>query len=51
MVQGMSLKSELFVFDRRRYASPEDMEYYDCQQEMMDDLYLQYCQVERIVSE
>ena len=31
-------------------ASPEDQEYYNCQQEMSEDLYQQYCQIERIVS-
>jgi len=35
---------------RRRQASPEDCEFFDLQQEMLEELYVQYCQVERIVS-
>jgi len=35
---------------RRRRASPEDCEYYDCQQQMLEELYVQYCEVEKIVS-
>ena len=35
---------------RRNRANPEDWEYYECQQEMMEDLYKQYCQVERVIS-
>jgi hypothetical protein len=40
----------MYLISRRKYASPEDREYYECQQEMMEDLNKQYCQVERIVS-
>jgi len=35
---------------RRRQATPEDCEFFDCQQEMLEELDVQYCQVERIVS-
>ena len=35
---------------RRRQASPEDCEFFDCQQQMLEELFVQYCQVERIVS-
>ena len=34
---------------RKRLATPEDIEYYDCQQEMMCDLVQSYKKVERII--
>lgn len=30
-------------------ASPEDIEYFNCQEELMDDLHSQYQLVERII--
>lgn len=33
----------------RRCASVEDLEYFDCQQDMVEDLYIQYCLVDRII--
>ncbi|KAL4617640.1 chromodomain-helicase-DNA-binding protein 1 [Arapaima gigas] len=39
--------------DRKKWlktASPEDVEYYNCQQELMDDLHSQYQIVERIIA-
>uniref|UniRef100_A0A8C9V087 Chromodomain helicase DNA binding protein 1 n=1 Tax=Scleropages formosus TaxID=113540 RepID=A0A8C9V087_SCLFO len=39
--------------DRKKWlktASPEDIEYYNCQQELMDDLHSQYQIVERIIA-
>ncbi|ESO01124.1 hypothetical protein HELRODRAFT_192382 [Helobdella robusta] len=33
----------------RSYATAEDQEYYNCQQEMTEDLYQQYCLIEKIV--
>lgn len=35
---------------RRKYATPEDREYFDCQNEMMEELMANHCNVERIVS-
>lgn len=35
---------------RLKTASPEDVEYLNCQQELMDDLHSQYQLVERIIS-
>lgn len=34
---------------RLKTASPEDVEYLNCQQELMDDLHSQYQLVERII--
>jgi chromodomain-helicase-DNA-binding protein 1 len=34
---------------RIKAASPEDVEYFNCQQELMDDLHSQYQLVERII--
>lgn len=34
---------------RLKAASPEDIEYLNCQQELMDDLHSQYQLVERII--
>lgn len=34
---------------RLKAASPEDVEYFNCQQELMDDLHSQYQIVERII--
>lgn len=34
---------------RLKNASPEDVEYYNCQQELTDDLHKQYQIVERII--
>jgi chromodomain-helicase-DNA-binding protein 1 len=36
-------------FFRLKNASPEDVEYYNCQQELTDDLHKQYQIVERII--
>lgn len=36
---------------RRSYISQEDMEFFDIQEEMMEDLNKQYIQIDRIVSE
>lgn len=36
---------------RLKTASPEDVEYLNCQQELMDDLHSQYQLVERIIGE
>ena len=38
-----------YFFFRLKAASPEDVEYYNCQQELMDDLHSQYQIVERII--
>lgn len=35
--------------DRKQSASPEDIEYYECQKEMMNDLYKSHMEVERII--
>ena len=37
-------------FTRRDAATPEDIEYYNCQQEMMEDLLQSYRFVDRIIS-
>lgn len=48
----MKRKKYLFVyFDRKEMASPEDIEYFECQQEMMIDLYESHQQLDRIVGE
>jgi len=39
----------LFLELRLKSASPEDVEYLNCQQELMDDLHSQYQLVERII--
>lgn len=39
------------VARRLKSASPEDVEYLNCQQELMDDLHSQYQLVERIIGE
>lgn len=36
---------------RLKAASPEDVEYFNCQEELMDDLHSQYQLVERIIGE
>lgn len=41
--------SILCVCCRKDNASPEDVEYYECQQEMMQDLIYQYNEIERII--
>lgn len=46
-----SFKPYCWVVFRKSDASPEDIEYFECQSELMDDLYLQHQQVERIISE
>ena len=38
-----------FLLLRLKAASPEDVEYFNCQQELMDDLHSQYQLVERII--
>jgi hypothetical protein len=37
------------VIHRKAAANPEDLEYYECQQEMSLELYKQYRLVERII--
>lgn len=45
-----NLKSVVALkFFRLKNASPEDVEYYNCQQELTDDLHKQYQIVERII--
>ena len=34
---------------RKAFASPEDVEYFECQQDMNDDLAGQYQTIERII--
>lgn len=41
----------MFSFSRIKCSSPEDVEYFNCQQELMDDLHSQYQLVERIIGE
>ena len=41
----------LYFHYRKRLASPEDLEYYNVQMEMVDDLVASYLTVERIVGE
>lgn len=36
-------------FTRLKAASPEDIEYFNCQEELMSDLHSQYQLVERII--
>jgi len=38
-----------FFVCRKQGASPEDIEYYDCQREMTQDLYKSHQLVERII--
>ncbi|XP_064620008.1 chromodomain-helicase-DNA-binding protein 1-like isoform X2 [Lineus longissimus] len=38
------------ILDWKASAIPEDLEYYECQQEMSEDLYKQYRVVERIIA-
>ena len=38
-----------FLLARLKAASPEDIEYLNCQEELMDDLHSQYQLVERII--
>ncbi len=45
------LMSSYAVARRLKSASPEDVEYLNCQQELMDDLHSQYQLVERIIGE
>lgn len=40
-----------FASGRLKAASPEDVEYFNCQEELMDDLHSQYQLVERIIGE
>lgn len=54
-VKGMKklenfLKKEEELKLWKRLASPEDVEYYDCQEEMMDQLSALYLNVERIIA-
>jgi len=37
------------LISRLKAASPEDIEYFNCQEELMDDLHSQYQLVERII--
>lgn len=39
----------MYLHSRLKNASPEDVEYYNCQQELTDDLHKQYQIVERII--
>lgn len=41
--------SNAFCIHRLKAASPEDIEYFNCQEELMDDLHSQYQLVERII--
>ncbi|KAL5004343.1 hypothetical protein ScPMuIL_017799 [Solemya velum] len=43
-------RKEEEIAEWKSHASPEDIEYYDLQKEMMDDLLLQYSKVERIIA-
>lgn len=38
-----------YLLHRLKAASPEDIEYFNCQEELMDDLHSQYQLVERII--
>jgi chromodomain-helicase-DNA-binding protein 1 len=44
------LKKEDELNQWKRHASPEDIEYYDCQEEMMDQLSALYLRVDRIIA-
>lgn len=46
-----SLLSWIFFLDRKSQASREDLEYFECQKEMMEQLLDSHCQAERIVGE
>ena len=37
------------MYCRQRYANPEDLEYYDCQKELQEQLQEQYMLVERVI--
>lgn len=41
----------LLLLCRLKSASPEDIEYFNCQEELIDDLHSQYQLVERIIGE
>lgn len=43
------IKRELEVAHWRRFSSPEDIEYYECQKELARDLLKSYNNVERII--
>lgn len=43
-------KREEEIKDWKKSASPEDIEYYDCQEEMADELRQQHMNVERVIS-
>jgi len=45
------IKRHTEICDWKRLATPEDIEYYDCQQEMMCDLVQSYKKVERIIGQ
>lgn len=34
---------------RKQIVSPEDLEYFECQRQMLDELFSQYTLVERII--
>lgn len=39
----------MFVLNRKDQATPEDIDYFECQQEMVQELYQQHMHVERII--
>ncbi|CAI9733833.1 chromodomain-helicase-DNA-binding protein 1-like isoform X2 [Octopus vulgaris] len=43
-------RKEEEISEWRETATPEDLEYYDCQQEMVTELYQQYSKIERIIA-
>lgn len=47
----MAAALKTFLSRRLKAASPEDVEYFNCQEELMDDLHSQYQLVERIIGE
>lgn len=49
LFRGKSESVVALKFFRLKNASPEDVEYYNCQQELTDDLHKQYQIVERII--
>lgn len=50
---GMQITDYFLMFfsplPRLKMASPEDIEYFNCQEELIDDLHSQYQLVERII--
>ncbi|CAE1322927.1 CHD2 [Acanthosepion pharaonis] len=43
-------RKEEEILEWKEAASPEDIEYFDCQQEMIMELYQQYSKIERIIA-